>query len=244
MNTQPPYPGQPQQPSPAPFRGLILAAQIITGVIIVCIIVTMAWTARLVGQHKMQEMQEVLTTDATVNQSAPPPAYTNEEADFQDEVNSQAYSDIRENIETLPNKNELFNTLMILNEESDKLYAQIELVRKEFSDTLPNATGAIETEFTQKFFMTTGRAAALKKSMSAYRESIISQLKYAGSENADDLREEMPMDDEKAASDVSKWDESKFTGPCVDAYTYLEELEIQVRTFEGAALSFIPQKTQ
>ena len=225
---------QPQQKPP--YRGLILAANILGGFLLFAFLVVAVVTsvkhqlnkALYALQDEVHDQLDIAVADSVTSVSA-----------FPSDPNERTYDQLRNNIpDTAGNRQELFAALPTLNEESDRMYNYLQLLHDNFNDTVNSvygSTGAVSTEY----FIHTGRAAQLKDELYKYRNTVLETMQHINGSTYD-LKSSLPMDDTPVTGYTTGWDDSNFYGSTNDAMYYLEKLKEEVRNFEGAALNQVP----
>lgn len=226
---------QPQQKPP--YRGLILAANILGGFLLFAFLVVAVVTSvkhRLnktlysLQEEMSDQLRDISMADSLTTVDALP-----------SDPNESTYDQLRNNIpDTAGNRQELFAALVTLNEESDRMCDYLQLLHDNFSDTVNRVhgfTGAVS----KKYFIHTGRAAQLKEELYNYRNTVLETMQHINGSTYD-LKSSLPMDDTPVTGYTTGWDDSNFYGSTNDAMYYLEKLKEEVRNFEGAALNQVP----
>lgn len=255
MNT--PNPFQNEQPEQPKFRGLILAANIISFFLLFAVIITFFATVIRSKVHRRQnsftdQFQSMIdstriadsvstalaqTADSIMNMQAT----DNSAAEIQNALNEIEYQSIRPEVANDKNGQQILSFLDILKSESDRMAGTLEEQHSRFTTYLEGLPYDQRSNAAYDYFVTQGHASTLLQQLRMYRATVISGLQPIDVINPDELRKSLPLDDTQVSGYVTGWDESRLSGNEDVAASYLYELETTVRNFEGAVLNKIPR---
>ncbi|MBI3512089.1 MAG: hypothetical protein HY064_15635 [Bacteroidetes bacterium] len=246
----------PLPPPQQKFKGLILAANIVSSILMAAALFTFIHTIQRSHVERRQSFHNrdldmvadsirmADSLNAIMNAITTAPAatdYDNSSADLQESMNELQYDMVKTQAAGHSNETEIINALDELKQQSDEMANYIRSDYRDFTDYESNLAYYAQSDAAKKFFIDQDRASTLKDRMVAYRARVIVMMAALHMSDAATLRESLPMDDSDYYGYNTKWDESNFNATVWDAQYFLKQMESEVREFEGSALDKLPQ---
>jgi hypothetical protein len=231
-----------RKPAEERFKGLIIAGNIVAGLLLFCILVTAVVTIRKSRMHDAYNSvsqiavdQEIYGYDTSTVIDDYFPTAENSMADAQETQNDVEYTQIRIYLQDSAIYTKVDPALTELSSLSDETCLYVRQMHAAFVDTMAFVTSTNEPEFCKAFFVNTGRADELYKKLKTYRDRAKIYARQIGV-NIDE-NDYLPLDSPNTTTSREPWDESQMTSYCSIAINYLQSLELQVRALEDAILS-------
>ncbi|HTL82966.1 MAG TPA: hypothetical protein VL651_14735 [Bacteroidia bacterium] len=242
-----------KEPEEKPLRGLVMGANIVSILLIVGIFVTIfmmaGWRKKSRADEADRSMQQI--TDALRRDSADKAnAYSMMVDSINTVVNSTTdastaelqnelkYSNLDEELGTTGKDQRIREQIDVLKEKANKRIADMEQLKTDLDETVSKNGSYYRISSTQDFFISGGRADKLLNDLRSFRNQTVTDFSNAGVDDMSSTKENLPLDDWSGSS-AQSWDIYQFQGDPDNAKAYINQLEAQVRVFEGSVLDQI-----